>query len=83
MQQTMRLFCCDASRDMRRAWRVNVNLEVPWRLLMPKSLELYLTEAELEALINAVRRTSEGRFADLEFKLRAAWRRALPLFDHP
>jgi hypothetical protein len=40
-----------------------------------KSPELHLTEAELETLINAVRSTS-GRFAELEFKLRAAWRRA-------
>jgi hypothetical protein len=46
-----------------------------------KSLELHLTEAELETLINAVRRTSDGRFAELEFKLRAAWRRALPRSD--
>ena len=47
-----------------------------------KSLELHLTEAELETLINAVRRTSDGRFAELEFKLRAAWRRALPRSDY-
>jgi hypothetical protein len=42
-----------------------------------KSLELRLTEAELETLITAVRSTSSGRFAELEFKLREAWRRAL------
>jgi Ca2+-binding EF-hand superfamily protein len=47
-----------------------------------KSLELHLTEAELETLINAVRRTSDGRFAELEFKLRAAWRRALQRSDY-
>jgi hypothetical protein len=46
-----------------------------------KSLELLLTEAELEMLINAVRTTSGG-FAELEFKLRAAWRRALPRSDY-
>ena len=43
-----------------------------------KSLELTLTEAELKMLISAVRGTSGGRFPELEFKLRAAWRRALP-----
>jgi hypothetical protein len=37
-----------------------------------KSLELHLTEAELETLINAVRSTS-GSPAELEFRLRAAW----------
>jgi hypothetical protein len=42
-----------------------------------KSLELCLTEAELETVITAVRSTSSGRFAELEFKLREAWRRAL------
>jgi hypothetical protein len=47
-----------------------------------KSLELELTEAELETLINAVRSTSNGRFAELEFKLRAAWRRALSQSDY-
>ena len=47
-----------------------------------RSLELHLTEAELETLINAVRSTSGGRYAELEFKLRAAWRRALSQFDH-
>jgi hypothetical protein len=47
-----------------------------------KSLELHLTEAELETLINAVRSTSDGRFAELEFKLRAAWRRALSQSDY-
>ena len=41
------------------------------------SLELTLTEAELEMLISAVRGTSGGRFPELEFKLRAAGRRAL------
>ncbi len=46
-----------------------------------KSLEMHLTEAELEALINAVRSTSGG-FAELEFKLRAAWRRALSQSDY-
>ena len=51
-----------------------------------RSLELHLTEAELETLINAVRSTSGGRLPELEFKLRAAWRRPLPQiwlpFDH-
>jgi hypothetical protein len=42
-----------------------------------KSLELTLTEAELETPISAVRSTSSGRFPELEFKLRAAWRRVL------
>jgi hypothetical protein len=37
-----------------------------------KSLELHLTETELETLISAVRSTSGGRFRELEFKLRAA-----------
>jgi hypothetical protein len=46
-----------------------------------KSLELHLTEAELETLINAVR-TYNGRLAELEFKLRTAWRRALPRSDY-
>jgi hypothetical protein len=46
-----------------------------------KSLELHLTEAELEMLINAVRSTS-GRPAELEFRLRAAWRRGLPQSDY-
>ena len=41
-----------------------------------KSLELHLTETELETLISAVRSTSGGRFRELEFKLRTAWRRA-------
>ena len=45
-----------------------------------KTLELHLTEAELETLISAVRSTSGGRFPELEFKLRAAWGRALPQF---
>lgn len=48
-----------------------------------KSLELQLTETELETLISAVRSTPIGRFPDLEFKLRAAWRRALPKSDYP
>jgi hypothetical protein len=48
-----------------------------------KSLELHLTETELETLISAVRSTSGGRFRELEFKLRTAWRRALPQFDYP
>ena len=39
-----------------------------------KSLELHLTETELETLISAVRSTSGGRFRELEFKLRTAWR---------
>jgi hypothetical protein len=47
-----------------------------------KSLQLTLTEAELETLISAVRSTSSGRFPELEFKLRAAWRRALPQSDY-
>jgi hypothetical protein len=46
-----------------------------------KSLELQLTEAELETLIKAVRSTSNGRFYELEFKLRAAWRKALSQSD--
>jgi hypothetical protein len=47
-----------------------------------KSLELHLTEAELQTLISAVRSSSGGRFPELEFKLRAAWRRALPQSDY-
>ena len=47
-----------------------------------KSLELHITEAELETLINAVRNTPDGRFAELEFKLRAAWRRAPSQSDY-
>ena len=47
-----------------------------------KSLQLTLTEAELETLISAVRSSSGGRVPELEFKLRAAWRRALPQSDH-
>ena len=47
-----------------------------------KSLELQPTEAELETIINAVRGASNGRFAELEFKLRAAWRRALFQSDY-
>jgi hypothetical protein len=47
-----------------------------------KSLELQLTEAEIETLISAVRSTSNGRFADLEFKLRTAWRRAPSQSDY-
>jgi hypothetical protein len=47
-----------------------------------KSLELHLTEAELETLINSVCSTPGGRFAELEFKLRAAWRRAPSQFDY-
>ena len=46
-----------------------------------KSLEVQLTEAELETLINAVRSTSDARFGELEFKLRAAWRRAISESD--
>ena len=42
-----------------------------------KSLELHLTEAELETLINTVR-----TLAELEFKLRAAWRRSLSQSDY-
>ena len=45
-----------------------------------KNLELHLTEEELETLVRAVR--SDGRFAELEFKLRAAWRRALSQSDY-
>ena len=41
-----------------------------------KSLELHLTEVELETLIDAV--PSDGGFAELEPKLRAAWRSGLP-----
>ena len=47
-----------------------------------KGLELHLTEAELETLINAVCSTPGGRFAELEFKLRAAWRRAPSQSDY-
>jgi|HubBroStandDraft_6_1064221.scaffolds.fasta_scaffold5978046_1 hypothetical protein len=47
-----------------------------------KSLELHLTEAELETLINAVRSASDGRLADLEFKLCAAWRKAPSQSDY-
>ena len=36
-----------------------------------KSLELTLTEAELETLISTARSTSGGRFPELEFKLRS------------
>jgi hypothetical protein len=48
-----------------------------------KRLELQLTEVELETLISAVRSTRSSRFSELEFKLRAAWRRALPQSDYP
>jgi hypothetical protein len=48
-----------------------------------RSLELRLTETELETLISAVRSTSDSRFRELEFKLRAAWRRAFLQFDYP
>ena len=41
-----------------------------------KSLELHLTEAELETLINAIR-ACNGRLAELVFKLREAWRGSL------
>jgi hypothetical protein len=44
-----------------------------------KSLELHLTEAELETLINAIR-AYNGRLAEL--KLRAAWRRSLSQSDY-
>ena len=47
-----------------------------------KSLELHLTEAELEMLINAVRSTYNSHVAELEFKLRAAWRGGLPQSDY-
>ena len=47
-----------------------------------KSLELHLTEAEFETLIDAVRSASGSRFAELEFNLRAAWRRALSQSDY-
>jgi hypothetical protein len=47
-----------------------------------KSLELQLTEAELESLVKAVRSTSNVRFPELEFKLRGAWRRALSQADY-
>ena len=43
-----------------------------------KSLELHLTEVELETLIDAVHKTSDDGFAELELKLRAAWRSGLP-----
>ena len=39
------------------------------------------TEAELETLINAVG-TYNGRLAELEFKLRVAWRRSLSQPDY-
>jgi hypothetical protein len=52
------------------------------RMERSKSLELHLTEAELETLINAVHSTSDGRFGELEFKLRAALRRALSQSDY-
>jgi hypothetical protein len=52
------------------------------RMEKSKSLELHLTEAELETLINAVHSASDGRFSELEFKLRAAWRRALSQSDY-
>ena len=52
------------------------------RMERSKSLELDLTEAEFETLINAVCRPPGGRFAELEFKLRAAWRRALSESDY-
>jgi hypothetical protein len=45
-----------------------------------KNLELHLTETELETLVRVVR--SDGRFAELEFKLRAAWRSALSQSDY-
>ena len=47
-----------------------------------KGLGLHLTEAKLETLINAARGASDGPFAELEFKLRAAWRRALLRSDY-
>ena len=47
-----------------------------------KGLGLHLTEAKLQTLINAARGASDGRFAELEFKLRAAWRRALLRSDY-
>jgi hypothetical protein len=47
-----------------------------------KSVELQLTEVELETLISAVRSTPCGRFPELEFKLRTAWRRALSQSDY-
>ena len=43
-----------------------------------KSLKLHLTEVELETLIDAVHKTSDGGFAELELKLRAALRSGLP-----
>ena len=46
-----------------------------------KRLELHLTEAELETLINAVRNYN-GRLAELEFKLRTAWKSGLPQSDY-
>jgi hypothetical protein len=47
-----------------------------------KSLELYLTDVELEKLINVIHETSDGGFAELEFKLRTAWRSGLPVSDY-
>jgi hypothetical protein len=48
-----------------------------------KSLELHLTgNGILETLINAVHKTSDGGFAELEFRLRAAWRSGLPQSDY-
>lgn len=43
-----------------------------------KSLELHLTEAELETLVDAIRGTSDGRFAELEFKLRRSLEKGNP-----
>jgi hypothetical protein len=52
------------------------------RMERSKSLELHLTEVELEALISAVNKISDSGFAELEFKLRAAWRRGYPQSDY-
>jgi hypothetical protein len=47
-----------------------------------KNLKLELTETELEMLISAVRATPGGRSAELEFKLRSAWRSGVPQIDY-
>ena len=52
-----------------------------WSEERSMSLELHLTEAELETRINAVC-SYNGRRAELVFKLRAAWRRSLSQSDY-
>ena len=48
-----------------------------------RSLELHLSEREFETLINAVHNASRRGLSELEIKLRAAWRRALPQCEYP